>query len=132
MKKLWGLLVLVGTLVLFSDIAMNQPLKVMENLRHEQVLLPPSVPDKSRMAVRDSVIFIEAGGGAGILVFYDDTRTKCEVDYIELYDLEGNLLVVSWIDRTGIRQVAMDRGLLDPKNPLVDRVLVMIAVGTPV
>ena len=62
-------------------------------------------------------MFLEKGGGAGVLIYYDDLRTKWDVDYIEFYDLEGNLLLVSWIDRFGACQVGMDRGLLDPDPP---------------
>jgi hypothetical protein len=63
------------------------------------------------MVVRDTILFLEEGGGAGIVVFYDDIRTKTETDYLELYDIDGNLLLLAWIDRCGVRQVAMDRGL---------------------
>jgi hypothetical protein len=52
------------------------------------------------------------------------------LDYVEFYDLEGNLLLMSWIDGRGLCQAAMDRGLLNEKKPAVDGVLVMIAVGT--
>jgi hypothetical protein len=75
-------------------------------------------------------LFFEAGGGAGILVFYNDPRTKPEIDYIEFFDLEGNLLLVSWIDRAGICQAAMDRGLLDEQDRKVERILVTVAMGT--
>lgn len=130
MKKWPSFVVVVVTLVLYSDIAMNQPLKITENLRNEQVLLAPSTPDKGRMALKERRLFFEDGGAAGVLVFYDDARTKPEIDYIEFFDLEGNLLLVSWIDRSGICQAAMDRGLLDAKNPKVEKVLVIISMGT--
>ena len=58
------------------------------------------------------------------MIYYDDIRTKWDIDYIELYDLEGRLLLVSWVDRFGVCQVAMDRGLLDADNPKVEGVLV--------
>jgi hypothetical protein len=127
------LLVCVVALALplwLSDVAMNQPLKITENLRHEAVLLPLSTPEKARMAPVDSLLFVEQGGAAGMLFFYDDPGTKTPVDYIEFYDLAGQLLLVSWIDRLGVCQAAMDRGLLDPKNPKVDRTMVTITLGT--
>jgi hypothetical protein len=82
------------------------------------------------MVVTDTVMLVEADGTAGVVVFYDDPRTKWELDYVEFYDLEGNLLLMSWIDGRGLCQAAMDRGLLNEKKPAVDGVLVMIAVGT--
>lgn len=130
MKNWLRFFVVILTLILYSDIAMNQPLKITENLHNEQVLLPPSTPNKGRMALKERMLFFEDGGAAGVLVFYDDARTKPEIDYIEFLDLEGNLLLVSWIDRSGICQAAMDHGLLDAKNPKVEKVLVIISMGT--
>jgi hypothetical protein len=37
---------------------------------------------------------------------------------------------MSWIDRFGICQVAIDRGLLDEENPHIERIMVSIAAGT--
>ena len=130
MKKILGFVVLAVTLALFSGTAMNEPLHTTENLRSERVVLPPATPDKGRMAQTDRRLFFEAGGASGILVFYDDARTKPATDYIEFFDLEGNLLLVSWIDRAGICQAAMDRGLLDAKNPKLEKVLVIVTMGT--
>lgn len=80
--------------------------------------------------VTDYAMVEEEGGGWGIMVFYDDPRTKLEVDYLELYNVDGNLLLVSWIDRFGVCQVAIDRALLNKDQPTVDGVLVLITGGT--
>jgi hypothetical protein len=125
MKKLCVLMILTAAL-LFNQNAMTESFTVVENLRHEQINLPPSIPDRNRMVVIDYTMFVENSGAAGILIFYDDGRTQREVDYIESYDLEGNLLLVSWIDRFGVCQVAMDRGLLDTEEPEIARTLVLI------
>jgi len=125
MKKLCVLMILTAALF-FNQNAMTESFTVVENLRHEQINLPPSIPDRNRMVVIDYTMFIEDSGAAGILIFYDDGRTQREVDYIESYDLEGNLLLVSWIDRFGVCQVAMDRGLLDTEEPEIARTLVLI------
>ncbi len=109
--------------------ARNEQSKFVENLRHELIELPASAPERNRLRVLDSLVFSEEGGGASILIYYDDIRTKWDIDYIELYDLEGRLLLVSWVDRFGVCQVAMDRGLLDADNPKVEGVLVMITLG---
>ena len=129
MKRLLsGLLVLVAVLLL-SQGAESQQLRIGDNLRHEKVLLPRSVPDKDRLVVTDYDMVLDEDDGIGILVFYDDPRTNLAVDYIELYDVTGNLLLVSWIDGFGICQVAMDRGLLDEEHPGIDGVLVMMTGG---
>ena len=129
MKALVVLFVFVMAM-LTTDEAMDYQLNVTENRRQEQVITPASTPDRNRMAVVQQLTFMEEELGAGVLVFYDDSRTKWEIDYIELYDLEGSLLVVTWIDRFGACQVAIDQGLLDPDDPSIDGVLVTLEVGT--
>ena len=55
------------------------------------------------------------------MIFYDDPRTKLELDYLEVYDIGGDLLLVSWIDRFGVCQVAIDRALLGRGDPIPRR-----------
>ena len=130
MKKLLVIILALALPLLVSNVTMSQPLKVTKNLRQEAVLLPLPTPDKERMTQVDSLLFVEPGGAAGMLFFYDDPGTTTPVDYIEFYDPEGHLLLVSWIDRFGICQAAMDRGLLDAKYPKAEKVLVIISMGT--
>jgi hypothetical protein len=66
------------------------------------------------------------------MIFYDDPRTKLDIDYLELYGISGDLLLVSWIDRFGVCQVAIDRALLTAEPKTVDGVLVLITGGTSV
>jgi hypothetical protein len=127
MKKLCGSIALIVTLLMNSP-AMSQQLKVAENLRHDQVMMPAAAPERSRMAPVDYSMFIE-DGAAGILIYYDERQTKWDVDYVEVYDLLGNLLLVSWTDQTGVCQVAMNRGLLNADEPHVEGTLVVIGVG---
>jgi hypothetical protein len=130
MRKLLILTFAVALTLAFSDVTLTQPVKITENPRHESVALPLSIPDKARMVEIDSLLFVEPGGATGMVFFYDDPATKATVDYLEVYDPEGNLLLVSWIDRWGICQAAMDRSLLDEKNPKVERTMVRVALGT--
>jgi hypothetical protein len=126
MRKLPAIAVLVFV-VLFNGSALPEQSRVGKNLRQEQVLLPATTPDRNRMAAVDSYVFFEHGGG--VFIYYDDPRTKREVDYIEFYDVEGQLLVVTWIDRFGVCHVAMDRGLLNAEDPAVDGTLVLLSIG---
>lgn len=129
-KKFAASILLLGAL-LISDKVTGEQSNIVENLRHERVMLPSSTPDRNRMTVVQTLTFLEEElGAAGVLVFYDDTRTKWKIDYIELYDLDGDLLVITWIDRFGACQVAMDRGLLDSDDPSIDGILVTVAVGS--
>jgi hypothetical protein len=128
MKKLCVLVIFAATL-LFNQKAMTEQLRVVENLRDQQINVPASIPDRNRMKIIDDLMFVDEDGTAAIFIFYDDVRTERHVDLTECYDLGGNLLLVTWIDRLGIRQVAMDRGLLDADTPRVDGTLVMVGVG---
>lgn len=128
-KTLLCALVLLLPLV-FDAATMSQSLQVTENLRHEAVVLPLTIPERARMSEIDRMWFVEPGGAAGMILFYDDPLTMVAVDYIEFYDLEGHLLLVSWIDRFGICQAAIDRGLLNEQNPKVERTMVMVELGT--
>jgi hypothetical protein len=132
MKKLLSALVVISALLLLGAPAENEPLRIGENLRHENVLLPYVTPDKSQLVVTDHVMVEEAGGGVGIMIFYDDPRTNLEIDYLELYGISGDLLLVSWIDRFGVCQVAIDRALLTSEPKTVDGVLVLVTSGTAV
>jgi hypothetical protein len=130
MKRVFSVLFMLGALLLLCDEGRNEPLRIDENLRHENVLLPRGTPDKGQLVVTDYAMVKEEGGGLGIMVFYDDPRTKLEIDYLEIFDIAGDLLLVSWIDRFGVCQVAIDRALLTKDQPTVDGVLVLITGGT--
>lgn len=129
MKKVAASILLLGALLITDPLASDH-LNTTEDLRHESVTLPPSTPDRSRLAVVQMLTFFEEELGAGVLVFYDDSQTQWQIDSIELYDFEGNLLVVTWLDRFGTCQVLMDRGFLHPNDPMVEGIMVTVAVGT--
>ena len=128
-RVLCGVFVLAALLFLCDD-ARSEPLRLSENLRHENVLLPQGAPDKRQLALSDYVMAEEKGGGVGVMIFYDDPRTKLEIDYLELYGIGGDLLLVSWIDRFGVCQIAIDRALLSNEPKAIDGILVLITSGT--
>jgi hypothetical protein len=130
MKRLLSILFMLAALAVLSYEGRTEPLRIGENLRHENVLLPNGTPDKDQLVITDYAKVHEEAEGSGIIVFYDDPQTKLEVDYLELYDIDGDLLLVSWIDRFGVCQIAIDRALLDEDRVSVDRVLVLITDGT--
>lgn len=108
-----------------------EPMRVVENLRRETVFLPASAPDKDRLVLVAFATMASEAEIIGALAVYDDPQTKRPVDYIELYDDSGGLLLVSWVDRFGIRRTAMDRGLLQEEASQLEGVLVLLAEGTP-
>jgi hypothetical protein len=93
------------------------------------VILPPSTPDRKGLIAIDYALVADKDTELGILILYDDRRTTRQTDYVEFYDFFGDLVMVSWIDRFGICQTAMDRGLLDRDNPAIERQLVLVTGG---
>jgi hypothetical protein len=130
MKRILSALFVLTMLLFLCDDGGSEPLRLTENLRNENVLLPHEAPDREQLALIDYDVVGEEDWGVGVIIFYDDPRTKWELDYIELYDISGDLLVVSWIDRFGVCQVAIDRALMNKDHPAIDGVLVLVTSGT--
>lgn len=108
----------------------SEPLRVTENLRKELVLLPALAPDRNQL---NQISFITIESEATVISFlasYDDPNTGWALDYVELYDASGGLLLIGWVDNYGIRRLAIDSGLLREPASTLDRVLVLIADGT--
>ncbi len=121
----------LSLLLLSSGSLHAETIRVTENLRKERVLLPPSAPERSQL-ILDSFSTITAEGEIiAALAVYDDPRTRKPDDYLELYDEAGGLLLVSWVDRFGIRRTAMDRGLLQKEASVLEGILVLLPEGTP-
>jgi hypothetical protein len=116
MKRILPALFIFAALLPLPSEGRSEPLRIAENLRNETILMPQGAPDRGQLVLTDYRMVEEERGGVGIMIFYDDPRTKLELDYIELYDVGGDLLLVSWIDRFGVCQVAIDRALLDRKR----------------
>ena len=91
-RVLCGVLVLAALLFLCDD-GGSEPLRLSENLRHENVLLPQGAPERGQLALSDYAMVAEKGGGVGVMIFYDDPRTKLDIDYLEFYGISGDLLI---------------------------------------
>ncbi|HXG52440.1 MAG TPA: hypothetical protein VNN77_13675 [candidate division Zixibacteria bacterium] len=131
MKKTAAVIAAILAVLVLCGQAAAEPLKAGKNLRREPILLPDSTPDKERLLRVDWLIVADEEGDVGILILYDDARSSIKVDYIEFYDLTGDLLAISWIDGLGICQVAVEVGLLDEEDPGIEGVLVTMTGGDP-
>ncbi|MFQ5853175.1 MAG: hypothetical protein ACE5JU_21665 [Candidatus Binatia bacterium] len=132
MKTRTGIfLATLSLLILSSQNLRGEPMRATENLKEETVLLPQSVPEREPLIPVTSIIIDFNSEFIAILAFYDDIATKRDIDYVELYSLEGDLLVIQWVDEFGIPRTAADRGLLRESKPKVEGVLVLISEGTP-
>ena len=70
MKKVAASILLLGALLITDPLASDHHLNTTEDLRHESVTLPASTPDRSRLAVVQTLTFFEEELGAGVLVVH--------------------------------------------------------------
>lgn len=123
-------LLILLALLLFAKSLYAEPMRVTENLRREKVLLPASAPDKNQLTL---VGFVTADEEIiATLALYDDPQTERPVDYMELYDTSGSLLMIGWVDELGVRRTAVDRGLLQEEASRLEGVFVLLPEGTPI
>ena len=120
-----------GVMTLFPETSMAVgPSKFMKDLRGETVLLPPSAPERERLTLVSFLNITATIGIIGMVAIYDDPRTEVQTDYVELYDGNGGLVSVSWLDPFGIRRTAMDSGLLAGEPSELQGLLVLLTEGT--
>lgn len=128
--RIYSVILGLSLLLLASKSLHAEPTRVTEDLRRERVFLPSSAPNKSKL-ILVSFTTIQVGADiAGTMAMYDDPQTERPMDYMELYDGSGGLLLISWIDRFGIRRTAMDRGLLQEEASKLEGVLILLLEGT--
>lgn len=79
--------------------------------------MPGEAPQRELRVVRSSPL-VASGVKLGTVVLYDDPSTSRAADYLELYDGQGGLVVISWFDRFGIQRIAVDRAFVDGEEKL--------------
>ncbi len=104
--------------------------RTLTNLKGEQVAVPNVVPAREEFALlKMLVVKIETPTGKGglIIALYgtDESKGPEEANYVELYDLAGNLLEIAWYDESGQVKVAHDKNLMEPGAKEPAKVLVM-------
>jgi len=84
-------------------------------LRGDQVLVPGDVPPKDRFILQRLISVDDL-----LIVFlYSDSRFQTRVDYVETYNLSGELLEIAWYDpSSGLQRVRdVNLGNRDAKRP---------------
>ncbi|MFQ5684785.1 MAG: hypothetical protein ACE5HC_16140 [Candidatus Binatia bacterium] len=119
----------LSLILLFSGSLHAETIQVTENLRGETVLLPSSAPSIDRLMLVSFATIAHEAEIVAALATYDDPQTMRSVDYLELYDGAGSLLLVSWVDRFGISRTAMDLGLIQEELSGPKGVLVLLLEG---
>jgi len=130
-KKIYYVILGLTLLWLSGGPLHAEQIRVTENLRSETVLLPPSAPERGQLVLVSFVTITPEAEVIASVATYDDPRTSRPMDYLELYDEAGSLLLVSWVDSFGILRTAMDRGLLQEEASRLEGVLVLLQEGTP-
>lgn len=130
-NKIYFIILGLTFLLLLGGSLHAEPMRVTENLRKEIVLLPPSAPERGQLVLVSFVTITPEAEVIASVATYDDPQTRRSIDYLELYDEAGSLLLVSWIDKFGIHRTAMDRGLLQEEASRLEGVLVLLQEGTP-
>jgi hypothetical protein len=130
-KKIYFIILGLTLLLLLGGSLHAEPIRVTENLRRETVLLPPSAPERGQLVLVSFVTITPEAEAIASVASYDDPHTRRSIDYLELYDEAGSLLMVRWVDRFGIFRTALDRGLLREEATRLEGVLVLLQEGTP-
>lgn len=129
MSKIATAALLLG-LLLAATPSRAEETRMLTNLKGERVTVPNVVPDREELALLKMVVVkIEAPNGKGglIVAIYGTAESKRldEANYVELYDLAGNLLEIAWFDESGQVKVAHDKNLTDPDAKEPAKVLVI-------
>jgi hypothetical protein len=107
---------IIVQLLFFTDIRAEE-VQPSDNATEQESVTAPEQHDMSLVSFSPWVVEGEVLGGVAEYV-YNDVTTERPADYWELYDREGNLLVISWFDRFGIKRTAVDRGIVEEKDQL--------------
>ncbi len=129
MSKIATAALLLGLLLAAAPSAAEET-RTLTNLKGEQVTVPNVVPPREALALLKMVVVkIETPNGEGGLIFAlygsADGKGPEDASYVELYDLAGNLLEITWLDESGHVKVAHDKNLTEPDAKEPAKVLVM-------
>jgi len=102
-----------------------------ENAKEPSITIESlGLPQRSLNLISLSPVMAD-GKSVGALAVYDDPATQRSEDYLELYDSDGELVAIGWVDQFGIERVAIDRALLEGRDDL-HGVFVTVVDGEPI
>jgi len=97
------------------------------NTAERESVIAPEPHDMTLVAIQPWVVEGQVLGTMAAYV-YTDVTSERPADYWEIYDNNGDLLAVSWFDRSGAQRTAVDRGILEQKDR-VEGILVVVLTG---
>ena len=107
----------IGGLILFGCIAVARAQAADSGPQPQFVGLAAGLPQVSLTLISLTPL-IANGETVGAMAIYDDPTTQRPADYVEVFDSEGDPVIVSWFDRFGIERLVVDRGLIDGGDEL--------------
>ena len=124
-------LLVMAVAAFFPDANMSAgSAKLTKDLRGKTVVIPPSAPERDRLVLVSFLDVAFETGITGAVAIYDDPGTEAQTDYVELYNGDGELVSVSWLDPFGILRTAMDSALLAAEPSKLQGLLVLLSDGT--
>lgn len=120
MKNLFAAFGLIG--FLFSS-----PVAAGEGVTRQDLLHSVPTPvEKVSLVWTARVVGEDENKIVGMVALYDDPGTERPVDYMEVYDAEGDLLAFGWFDRFGIERIAVDNGFLGATQEPVGTFVILV------
>jgi hypothetical protein len=126
-NKIYFILLGIIVQLLFLGSLRADELQSSDKATEQESVTAPEQHDMTLVAFKPWVVEGEVLGTIAAYV-YEDVTTQRPADYWELYDKNGDLLAVSWFDKTGVQRTAVDRGILEEKDRL-DGILVVVLTG---
>jgi hypothetical protein len=123
---IFGILEFIAVLFLLGLVAARAA-EASDNAGEQEIVAGPEQHQMRLVSFDPWVVEGEVMGAVATYV-YDDVTTERPADYWEIYNKDGELLVVSWFDRLGIRKTAVDRGIVEEKDKL-EGVFVVVLDG---
>jgi hypothetical protein len=117
---------IVAQLLFFGDVRAEE-IQPKDNGSEQELI---SGPEQHQMTLVSLEPWVIEGELLGLVATYtyDDVRTERPADYWELYNNQGSLVAVSWVDKFGARRTAVDRGIVEEADHL-EGVFVIVSDG---
>jgi hypothetical protein len=111
----------------FLGLVAARAAEASDNATGQEIVAAPEQHVMSLVSFDPWVVEGEVLGTMAAYV-YTDVTTERPADYWELYDNNGDLLAVSWFEKSGVQRTAVDRGILEEKDRL-EGILVVVLTG---
>jgi hypothetical protein len=125
-KVYFIILGIVAQLLFFGNVRAEEA-QPSDHATGQEIVTGPEQHDMSLVSFSPWVVKGEVLGAVAEYG-YEDVTTARPADYWELYNKEGDLLVVSWFDRFGIQRTAIDRGIVEGEGK-VEGIFVVVSDG---